>query len=291
MISRVLRNKKAIRRVLGNDKKASHLVPSWQDLEVLECVNAALAPLKEFTDILSGSKYVTVSAVKTILHRLSVVELACKEDDLPLTRELKEKILERLQSRYKENDLSHLLNVATFLDPRYKTDFISTSDEEPDAAEPSQLHLVKDKLLEEAVFLHFGEDENRAPTSHSDQSDVSETPPAPKKVKLSIGALTSLKKPQQASSAQSPRDRLSKEIKQYQTYPVIDGNEDPLKWWQRNGIDFPLLCQFARKYLAIQASSSPSERLFSKAGLVSSPSRAQLKPEKVDMLTFLAENL
>jgi hypothetical protein len=56
MISRVLRNKKAIRRVLRNDKKASHLVPSWQDLEVLECINAALAQLKEFTDVLSGSK-------------------------------------------------------------------------------------------------------------------------------------------------------------------------------------------------------------------------------------------
>ena len=85
MISRVLRIKKAIRRILGNDKKTSH---RWQDLEILECLNATPAPLNEFTDILSGSKYVTISAVKPILHRLSVVELACKEDDLPLTCEL-----------------------------------------------------------------------------------------------------------------------------------------------------------------------------------------------------------
>ena len=96
MISRVLRNKKAIRRILGNDKKTSH---RWQDLEILECLNATLAPLNEFTDILSGSKYVTISAVKPILHRLSVVELACKEDDLPLTCELKEEILQRLRAR------------------------------------------------------------------------------------------------------------------------------------------------------------------------------------------------
>ncbi len=274
--------------MLGNDKKVSHLVPSWQDLEILECINAALAPLKEFTDILSGSKYVTISAVKPILHHLSVVELACKDDDLPLTCELKEEILQRLKSRYDENDLSHLLNVATFLDPRYKADFIARSDDETNDAEPLQLVLVKDELLQQAVLLHLPEQKNDVPPSHC---DASVTPPAPKKIKLSLGALTSLKKPQQPTPTQSPRDRLSNEIKQYQTYPVIDGDEDPLKWWQRNEVDYPLLCQLARKYLAIQASSSPSERLFSKAGLISTPSRAHLKPEKVDMLTFLAENL
>ena len=52
----------------------------------------------------------------------------------------------------------------------------------------------------------------------------------------------------------------------------------------------PLLSQLARKYLAIQASSLPLERLFSKGGQVSTTARAQPKPEKVDKLVFLAEN-
>ena len=103
--------------------------------------------------------------------------------------------------------------------------------------------------------------------------------------------MASLKNLPQTKPAQSPRDRLSKEIQRYQTYPVIDGDEDPLKSWQRSEVEFPIFSQLARKYLSIQASSSPSERLFSKAGLISTPSGAQLKPEKVDMLTFLAENL
>ena len=116
--------------------------------------------------------------------------------------------------------------------------------------------------------------------------------PSAKKIKLSLGALTSLKKPKERpSAARSPRDRLSAEIEQNLKYSVIDGDEDPLKWWKRNEPDFPLLSQLAKRYLAIQASSSPSERLFSKAGLVITPARAQLKPEKVDMLVFLAENL
>lgn len=55
MISPVLRNKKAVRGVLGNGKKASHLFPSGQDLEILECVSGALAALEKFTDVLSRS--------------------------------------------------------------------------------------------------------------------------------------------------------------------------------------------------------------------------------------------
>ena len=76
----------------------------------------------------SPTYYLEVNT-KPILHRLSVVELACKEDDLPLTCEL-------MKARYDENDLSRLLNVATFLDPRYKADFIATSENETNDAEP-----------------------------------------------------------------------------------------------------------------------------------------------------------
>ncbi len=57
-----------------------------------------------------------------------------------------------------------------------------------------------------------------------------------------------------------PRNRT------YIRHPVIDGTENPLKWWQRNEQELPLLSQLAKGYLAIQASSYPLERLFSKAG-------------------------
>ena len=86
----------------------------------------------------------------------------------------------------------------------------------------------------------------------------------------------------------SLRDRLSKEI---EYYIIIDGDNNPLQWWKSNTKELPLLCQLARRYLAIQATSSLSERLFSKAGQVSTLAQAQLKPERVDELVFLAENL
>ncbi|CAB3997505.1 Hypothetical predicted protein [Paramuricea clavata] len=111
--------------------------------------------------LLSASKYVTISVVKPILHRLTTVELACEEYDLPLTCDLKNEILQRLKTRYEKSDLSNMLVVVIFLDARYKADFITTepttgtTDEAEDATQviQSQLHVVKEELLKQAVFL------------------------------------------------------------------------------------------------------------------------------------------
>ena len=58
MIERILEQEEGIRIVLGGDRKSSHLVPSWQDLDVLQSLNAALSPLKDYTDVLSGEDHV-----------------------------------------------------------------------------------------------------------------------------------------------------------------------------------------------------------------------------------------
>ena len=70
MIGRVLEQSKALSQVLSKDKKTRHLVPTWQDTDVLESINNALGPLQEFTDALSGEAYVSVSYLKPVLHLL-----------------------------------------------------------------------------------------------------------------------------------------------------------------------------------------------------------------------------
>jgi len=62
LVARLLEQEAALRQVLSADRKTAHLVPTWQDLEVLESIDKALSPLADFTDILSGEKYVTFSA-------------------------------------------------------------------------------------------------------------------------------------------------------------------------------------------------------------------------------------
>jgi len=53
---------------LSADKKVRHLIPTWQDLDVLESVSNSLGPMLDFTDALSGDEYVSVSFVKPVLQ-------------------------------------------------------------------------------------------------------------------------------------------------------------------------------------------------------------------------------
>lgn len=63
--------------------------------------------------------------------------------------------------------------------------------------------------------------------------------------------------------------------------------DDALQWWKANRDRYPMLARLAKSYLCIPGTSTPSERLFSAAGNITSKKRASLSQEHVDMLTFL----
>jgi len=84
---------------------------------------------------------------------------------------------------------------------------------------------------------------------------------------------------------------VKEEIKVYLSLPSIPAEGDPLVWWRGHASELPHLARIARKLLCIPATSVPSERLFSASGHIVSPRRSLLKPDKVNMLTFLHFNL
>ena len=78
----------------------------------------------------------------------------------------------------------------------------------------------------------------------------------------------------------------------YFTERLLPRNSDPLEWWKLNKFRFPHLAAVAKSVhvLAIPATSTSSERLFSTAGLTVTKLRNCLKPDNVNALVFLNKN-
>lgn len=95
-----------------------------------------------------------------------------------------------------------------------------------------------------------------------------------------------------SSSATKPwPDVVKDEIQLYKMAKVISVDSNPLKWWKDNEHQYPHLSKLAKRYLAVQATSVASERVFSTAGDIVTAQRAALSPENVDILIFLKKNM
>lgn len=181
MVERILEQEDAIRQVLSKDRNSCHLVPTWQDKEILSSVNSALSALKDFTDILSAEKHVKVSVIKPILNHLRTDILAVKDDDLQLTKDIKSRILSYLEDKYDAPEIDTLLDIAGFLDPRFKIHFISSEN----------VDLIKNKVIYEAMIIatKAREAAQREAEARGDLRTDEIDEPQPKKQKITLGSI------------------------------------------------------------------------------------------------------
>lgn len=86
-----------------------------------------------------------------------------------------------------------------------------------------------------------------------------------------------------------PGETSIKEMKNYlKDKTKVDSG--PLGWWKKNQDRYPSLVRVTKRLLCIPATSTPSERIFSKAGFIVNKTRSCLLPKNMDMLVFLAHN-
>ena len=270
MVERVLEQLPAIRSVLVQDRKYSHLNPTWQDVSVLESINAAMKPLADFTDVLSGEKYVTVSSVKPVLELIKDDLLSPGPDDTALTASIKERMCRVLTEKYKSPAIQVLLRKATILDPRYRG-----SMEEAEA-----LDDVKQQLVQELLDIQGPEEIREGASSESCSQAAGGNMGEPTAISQVRPRLHYRK-----------RVQADTELTKFLQEDALDAACDPLMWWHDNQRKFPLMAKLAQKYMCICATSTSSERMFGTAGNIATPERSCLKPHKVNMLVFLARNL
>lgn len=268
-ISRILEQQKALAQVLSQDKKARHLTPTWQDIDVLESVSKSLGQLLDFTDALSGEDYVSVSCVKPVLHLFNTELLQGQDEDTDLTKKLIKEMLDYIKEKYEDEATQELLDIASCLDPWFKMDFID-ADKKPQ---------VKARVTTELMECQA---QGTSSCITEEEPTVADQPQA-KKAKKSLGSFfKSLQSRAEAAGASSltPRESVEAELKNYLLTPCIDKDEDALAWWKTYQVNFPRLAKLARKYLCISTS-----------GNIVTCQHSCLKPAMVDKLVFLAKNL
>lgn len=205
----------------GSDKKCRHLVPTWQDVEILESVNKAVKPLQDFTDALSGESYVTVSIIKPTLSIRSSL-LKPEDEDTELTKKIKENILHYMTEKYSDPDKDELLDIASLMDPRFRTTYIN----------PTRVEYIKERAITELLSLLPTEPGTAVPV-HQEEEEVAAAEPGPVlKKRRSLSSFFPKKTP--APSSLSKADRIRTELATYLLISEISEDADPLQWWKKH---------------------------------------------------------
>ena len=270
MVKRVLKQQQPLCATLLELKKGD-MMPSDSELLGMESYVEMMKPLVEMTEAMESEKWITISTLQHLLHQLLINYLVDSTADNTIKKCMKKAMLSDLKGRY-TGDLLQLLTKATYLDPRLKSLSYLNS-------------IVKEEMLEEleaeAVSLalsldHWSEDElapKRAGGEHVPLRLIGEV------IDTTDEDQETIVVPQ----------KIQTELLHYRAEALT--HENPLKWWKANSHKYPVLSVLSKKYLAIPATSVPSERVFSAAGNIVSEKRSCLLRELVSRLVFLAKNL
>ena len=325
MIESILHSDEALSGVLRSDMKYNSLLLTPDDLATLKSVQQVLLPWKKLTLLMSAEQYPTLSLVVPSIQTLLNSMCLNAESDSELIKRLKKAMVDDLATRYQQENIRKLLLCASFLDPRMRSlDFITSKDNEDNHSPEEKQRLldlekkrvktdVRKRMVEmdkkpqlsvikceasmpdegaQSSLPTLAQDDNQSACSEPCDSQIPS-----KRIKTEQNFYDDFFSDIMVTkfeSAPSAMDRAKQEMKLYQSLPVNTGDGgvsfNLLDWWKKYEPQLPMMSRLAKNILCVPATSTPSERLFSKAGLLINKKRASLKPSKVDMMLFLNFN-
>ncbi|KAJ8003614.1 hypothetical protein DPEC_G00150170 [Dallia pectoralis] len=289
MLKRLKQQQAVITAVLVEDSDNHQL--SFEDSEwnMVDGLIGLLLPFKLVADMITACRYPTISMVRPVLHMLLNTTLKAKEGDTKEVGTAKDVLCKVLTGTYPQtSEMAMFLNVATFLDPRYKRLPYLT---------PHERSQVEGKVVEEAKAILEKQRYENAVTD--ELAHLPEEPPHKKPTPdKQSPACSNAGNPLAVIFCQSGIDdnqeelhaQVMEELSNFKSQKILGLNEDPLHWWSdRIGL-FPSLPKVLQKYWCVPATCIPSHRLFSSSGTVICGKRNRLAPAHVDQQVFLYEN-
>jgi len=288
-ISACLAMRLNVRRKMPEDLSPSE----WASVDGMLRV---LKPFKDCTEFLSQERHPTIGVVFPLIHRLihkhMKVTPQTRAEDGTLVGTFKAVVASDLQERWNTmiDASADAVYLSTFLDPRLKAfAFIADTDERK---------VLQDKCV------HMAQGWLSSPSPTSSQSLINETndeeeeesTPTRAHINRLFGESLAANISTSIGGPVSYKEELASYLR-IAPLPLLDRTKDgrtihsdPLAWWATHQQDYPHLARLAKRFLAITATSVPSERAFSRGGSIVSKKRCSLAGSNVSMLMFVACN-
>ena len=251
----------------------------------------------QFGGAVSGDSSGSIAAQPDVLMHFG------SDNDLPPTREvlgvvnsfrqnLRVSLLSRWTTAWNANGWRYACGCA--LDPRWKY-FLCTK-------EVMKRAIVKGALWCAEMLADGSEIRPAAAAGMQTTSTATEEGLQPPQKKANVSLLEKVR--QNATMGQSDQETETRahktpteiraqaelEVEKYFALPVAALSENPLAWWRKHAVLYPLLADLVRLILCIPAEDSAMERDFSAAGYFVSDRRARLRPALVDDMLLMHGN-
>nr|XP_036669721.1 zinc finger BED domain-containing protein 4-like isoform X1 [Drosophila suzukii] len=268
MLKRILLVREAVCGVLLKSLKAP-LPLSEEQFSIIQDICTVLEPFETATVNTSAAKKVTVSLIiPTVQGLLIQMDTLKPQMKTSVGADTCLFLTNQLRSRLYPYESRTATRMTTILDPRFKKEgFYNPMNAEQAVA-----------ALENDLTFVFKDVQNQCPNEE----------PAAEKTHPSdlYGFMAEKVK----NKPRTWRSDAIIEMRQYFEQQNAHQKIDPLEYWRVNEVQFSNLAQCALKYLCIPATSTDSERTFSKAGQIADEKRSRLKPKTLNMLLFLQKN-
>ena len=257
MLERLVQLRWPVIAVLSDDsvsKRSDRYLDLNNDQWVLaEELVKILAPLEVATTFLSYEENSSIYTVLPVLCGIvNTLEQSSSTNCQPSVISFKEKFAEEIKTRWKFNriEANNTIVLAAALDPRFRNltylNGLTTLD-------------VDD--VKEVLISRMEVNNTSVPDYETDGTE-----PAAKKQKSALDIL--LGEEDTTEHDQSAGVSKSQEVETFFNQKAVPRATNPLQWWKNNCMSFPMMAKIAQSLLCTPATSTPSQRVFSKAGLV-----------------------
>jgi hypothetical protein len=233
-----------------------------------------LKPLEKATKYLSGTSYPTMGEIRLVYLGIQSHLKRFEEDNNNTQREVANLIFKKIDEYWEIMDKFSI--TSAILDPRNKLSVFTNQSS-------AHQHI-------QTIFEIYKERANSSNSSFTDPKP--NTPRSARRYFLQLR-----QEPGQTTSANEVTPMIEPENSELDRYLAFLNEEeiDPLLWWQAHASEFPILCEMARDFLTIQATSVASEQVFSIAGHTITKTRNCLLPEtaraSLCMKSWISNNL